>query len=259
MLMQPTIEKLRSMSLHGMVKALEQQSLDPDIQTLSFEDRLGLLVDTESAERQTRKTATRLRNAKAKHQACMEDVKIRANQGLDRSMLKQLALCNWIKDQKDILITGATGSGKTFLACSLINGACRAGYTALYYRTKRLLTNVAVARADGSYSTFLSKLARVNLLVIDDFGHSAIPDDLSSDLLEIIDDRDSKSTIIASQLPTDLWHQTFANATVADAIMDRIIHSSYKFALEVERSLRDPSSNKSQEPLNKKTEDSSSS
>jgi DNA replication protein DnaC len=245
MLLQPTIEKLRALRLTGMLRAFEQQLQDPETKSLSFEDRLGLMLDTESAERNTRRLASRLKAAKPKQQACLEDVKVRV--GLDRSALRQLAQCDWAKEHRNILITGATGSGKTYLACSLINSACRAGYTALYYRAKRLLTNITIAKADGSYTELLSKLARVNVLVIDDFGHSAIPDDTSSDFLEIIDDRDSKSTIIASQLPFDLWHQTFANATVADAIMDRIIHSSYKFTLEVSKSLRDPSTDKTKE------------
>lgn len=247
MLLQPTIEKLRTMRLTGMLRAFEQQLQDPEIKSLSFEDRLGLLLDSEMSERQSKSTASKLRAAKPKLQACIEDVKVRT--GLDRSTLRQLAQCHWIREHRGILLSGATGSGKTYVACSLINSACRMGHSALYYRAKRLFENLAVARADGSYSKLLAKLARIHVLVVDDFGLSAVPEDVSTDFLEVIDDRDSKSTIIASQLPFDLWHQAFANATVADAIMDRIIHNSYKFTLEVKQSLRDPNVNKSaQEP-----------
>jgi len=231
MLMQPTIEKLHLLRLSGMAKALEQQLKDPDIHTLSFEDRLGLLIDTEATERESKRITSRLKAAKPKQQACIEDIKTNPSGGVDKSMLKQLALCHWLRDHRNILISGPTGIGKTYLACSLINGACRTGYRALYYRTQRLFHNAALARSDGTYIKLLTKLARIDLLVIDDFGHAVVTDDMSRDLLEIIDDRDAKSTVIASQLPIDQWHHTFTNATIADAILDRVIHSAYKFEL----------------------------
>ena len=234
MLIQPTIEKLTALRLSGMAKALEQQLKDPDIHTLSFEDRLGLLIDTEATERESKRTTSRLRAAKPKQQACIEDVKTNPACGVDRAILKQLALCNWIRDHRNVLISGPTGIGKTYLACSLINSACRTGYRALYYRAQRLFHNTAVARSDGTYIKLLTKLARVDLLVIDDFGHASLTDEISRDLLEIIDDRDTRSTVIASQLPIDQWHHTFTNATIADAILDRIVHSAYKFDLDGE-------------------------
>lgn len=234
MLVQPTIEKLHTLRLLGMVKALEQQLKDPDIHTLSFEDRLGLLIDTEATERESKRIASRLKAAKPKQQACIEDIKTNPACGVDKSMLRQLALCHWIRDHRNVLISGPTGIGKTYLACSLIHSACRSGYRALYYRAQRLFHNCAVARSDGSYIKLLTKLARIDLLVIDDFGHASVTDEISRDLLEIIDDRDVRSTVIASQLPIDQWHHTFTNATIADAILDRIVHNAYKFDLDGE-------------------------
>ena len=240
MLMQPTIEKLRTLRLTGMIRALELQLKDPEIQTLSFEDRLGLLVDTEATERDSKRLASRLRIAKPKQEACIEDVKTNPAAGVDRGMLKQLALCHWLRDHRNVLLSGKTGVGKTYLACSLINSACRNGYSALYFRAQRLFHHAALARADGSYTKFLTKLSRIDLLVIDDFGHASITDEISRDLLEIIDDRDVRSTVIASQLPTGQWHQTFTNATIADAILDRIVHRAYKFNLDGESRRKPP-------------------
>lgn len=240
MLMQPTIEKLHTLRLSGMAKAFEQQLKDPDIHTWSFEDRLGLLIDTEATERESKRITSRLKAAKPKQQACIEDIKTNPACGVDKAMLKQLALCNWIRDHRNVLISGPTGIGKTYLACSLINSACRSGYRALYYRAQRLFHNTSVARSDGSYIKLLTKLARIDLLVIDDFGHASITDELSRDLLEIIDDRDVRSTVIASQLPIEQWHHTFTNATIADAILDRIVHSAYKFDLDGETRRKPP-------------------
>jgi len=238
--MQQTIEKLRGLRLSGMLRALEQQLNDPDTQLLSFDDRLGLLIDTETTERESKRLASRLRIAKPKQEACIEDVKPNSAAGIDKGVLKQLALCHWLREHRNVLISGKTGVGKTYLACSLINSACRGGYTALYYRAQRLFHQTAVARADGSYNKFLTKLSRIDLLVIDDFGHASITDEISRDLLEIIDDRDVRSTVIASQLPVPQWHQTFTNATIADAILDRIIHNAYKFNLDGESRRKPP-------------------
>lgn len=228
MLMQPTIDKLHSLRLHGMTKAVQQQINDPDIGSLSFDDRLGLIVDTEVTERESRRLHSRLKSARLKEQACMENIDTRQSRGLDKSTLKQLALPLWIKEHRNVLIVGPTGVGKTYLTCSLINSACRNGFSALYLRTNRMLQDFAVARADGSYQKRLAKFAKIQLLVLDDFGLAALADDASRDLLEIIDDRcKSASTIIASQLPIAHWHQTITNSTIADAILDRLIHSSY--------------------------------
>jgi DNA replication protein DnaC len=233
MLIQPTLDKLHSLRLSGMVKALKQQINDPEIVNFSFDDRLGLIVDTELTERENRRLNTRLKAAKLKEQACIENIDSRQSRGLDKSTLKQLALPQWIKDHRNVLIVGPTGVGKTYLACSLINSACRNGFRALYSRTQRMLQNLAIARADGSYQKLLAKLAKIELIVLDDFGLAALADDTSRDLLEIIDDRcKSASTVIASQLPIDHWHQTITNSTIADAILDRLIHNSYKLNLK---------------------------
>lgn len=235
MLIQPTIDKLNSLRLTGMVKAIRQQVNDPDIGTLSFDDRLGLIVDTEMTERENRRLHSRLKAAKSKEEACIENIDPRHSRGLDKSTLKQLSSPDWINHHRNVLIVGPTGVGKTYLTCSLINSACRHGFRALYSRTQRMLQNLAIARADGSYQKILSKLSKIDLLVLDDFGLAALTDDTSRDLLEVIDDRcKSSSTIIASQLPIDHWHQTITNSTIADAILDRLVHNSYKINLKGE-------------------------
>lgn len=235
MLIHPTIEKLHALRLAGMAKALQQQLTDPDVKTLSFEDRFGMLVDAEDTERGSRKLKERLKASKMKEQACVENVDVRHPRGLDKALVKQLAAAQWIVEHRNVLIVGPTGVGKTYLACSLIHSACRHGFRALYVRTQRLLQDLTIARADGSYRRLLNRLAKIDLLVLDDFGLAALPDETSRDLLEVIDDRSGTgSTIITSQLPVDHWHQTIANPTIADAILDRVVHNSYKLNLKGE-------------------------
>jgi DNA replication protein DnaC len=235
MLIHPTIEKLHALRLSGMAKALQQQLTDPDVKALSFEDRFGLLVDAEDTERGSRRLRERLKASKMKEQACAENVDVRHLRGLDKALVKQLAAAQWIVEHRNVLIVGPTGVGKTYLACSLIHSACRHGFRALYARTQRLLQDLTIARADGSYRRLLNRLAKLDLLVLDDFGLAALPDETSRDLLEVIDDRSGTgSTIITSQLPIDHWHQTIANPTIADAILDRVVHNSYKLNLKGE-------------------------
>jgi DNA replication protein DnaC len=232
MLIQPTIDKLHSLRLTGMLKALQQQMNDPDINSLSFDDRFGLMVDTEMTERDNRKLNSRLKAAKLKEQACIENVDLRHSRGLDKTTFKQLSLGLWINQHRNLFIDGPTGIGKTYLLCSLLHSACRNGFTALYTKTQRLLQDLAIARADGSYNKLITRLAKTNLLALDDFGLVPITDDSSRDLLEVIDDRcKSGSTIISSQLPWEHWHQTITNPTIADAIIDRVIHNAYKIKL----------------------------
>jgi len=233
MLIQPTIEKLYSLRLKGMIKAIDQQMKDPEIGALSFDDRFGLIVDTEVTERENSRLNNRLKAAKLKQQACIENIDLRHSRGLDKTTIKQLALPQWVKEHRNVLILGPTGVGKTYLTCSLIHSACRNGFSALYSRTQRLLQDLAVARADGSYKKILARLAKTELLAFDDFGLVSLTDDTSRDLLEIIDDRcQSGSTIIVSQLPISHWHETITNSTLADAILDRLVHNAYKLNLK---------------------------
>lgn len=246
MLINPTIEKLHELGLTGMAQALEQQLTLPDIVSLSFEDRLGMLVDHEATARANKQLKSRLKTAKLRQTACLEDINFRQSRGLDKATIKQLAACKWIAEHLNVLITGKTGVGKTYLACALAHKACQQGFNVLYARAPRLIDDLALARAKGTYNNALSTLARKDLLVIDDFGLVPLADDMARDLLEVIDDRAGvRSTIVASQLPFETWHQTITNATFADAILDRVVHSAYKLKIKGE-TMRDPRNNTEQ-------------
>jgi DNA replication protein DnaC len=235
MLTQVTIDKLRELKLFGMVKGLEEQMQLPDIHELDFSERLGLLTDREMTDRQNRRAKTRLRAAKLRQPACLEDVDYRQPRGLDKSLLVSLASCQWITSHRNIFITGPTGVGKTYLACALAQKACREGYTVLYRRLSRLLMEIALAKGDGSYHKLMDKLARTALLVIDDWGLSELTGEQKRDLLEIIEDRQGlQATIITSQLPLENWHDFIADGTLADAILDRLVHNAYKIKMKGE-------------------------
>lgn len=227
------MEKLRTLRLSGMVKAFEHQLKTEDMQSLSFDDRLGMLADHEMTERENRVMNTRLKTAKLKEQACVENIDFRHTREIEKSTVRTLATCQWIAKHRFLLVTGSTGTGKTYMSCALAHRACQHGYRTLYTRAPRLFHDLSIARADGSYNRLLSKLAKTDLLLIDDFGLVALNDDSARDLLEVIDDRvNTRSTLIASQFPVDTWHQTIANATFADAILDRVVHNSYKLKLK---------------------------
>jgi DNA replication protein DnaC len=233
MLTHPILEKLQLMKFYGMLTALEEQMQMADIEKLSFEDRLALLVDREMTERENRRLKTRLRKAKLRQNACIEDIDFRHPRGLDKTLFMQLADCRYLKEHNNVLIMGPTGVGKTYLACALAQNACRNGYTALYYRLPRLLHELSIAKADGRYSNLLRSIARTDLLVLDDWGLSKFIKEQRHDLLEILEDRNGlRSTLVTSQLPVKHWHEIIADPTLADAILDRFIHNAYKLNLE---------------------------
>ncbi|BAD40284.1 transposase subunit [Symbiobacterium thermophilum IAM 14863] len=212
-----------------------RQQQQPELQSLSFEERLELLVDQEWLDRQNRRLARLLKEAKFRVAACMEDVDYQHPRGLDRTVMRSLAACQWVEYGQHILIAGPTGVGKTFIACALGNAACRHGYTVRYYRVPRLLAELATARVDGSLRRILNTLARTDVLILDDWGLAPISVAESRDLLEVIDDRtQARSTVIASQLPIETWHSVIGDATVADAILDRLVHGAHKLNLKGE-------------------------
>jgi DNA replication protein DnaC len=233
MLTHPITDKLQQMKFYGMLKAFEEQMQMVDIETLTFEDRLALLVDREMTERENRRLKTRLKKAKLRENACIEDIDFRHPRALDKSLFMKLADCRYLKEHNNVLIIGPTGVGKTYLACALAQNACRNGYTALYFRLPRLLHDLSIAKADGRYSNLLKSIARTDLLVLDDWGLSKFVKEQRHDLLEILEDRNGlRSTLVTSQLPVKHWHEIIADPTLADAILDRIVHNAYKLVLE---------------------------
>jgi DNA replication protein DnaC len=235
MLKHPTLDKLHALKLTGMAAALEDQSATPDITDLSFEERLGLLVDREMTERDNRRMSSRLRRAKLRHAAILEDIDYRNSRGLDKGLIQSLASCQWVKEHLNVLITGPTGVGKTWLACALAHKACREGYTAQYVRLTRLLRDLTIAKGDGQYSKLLTSLAKVDVLILDDWGLMKLSAENRRDLLEVLEDRHGRrSTIATSQLPIEEWHGVIGDATLADAILDRLVHNAYKINLRGE-------------------------
>lgn len=232
MLIHPTLDKLRALKLEGFARGLEEQMASPDIESLSFEERLGLLVDREATDRENKRLAGRLYRAKLRQSACLEDIDFRHPRGLDRSLVMGLAGCNWVREHLNVLVTGATGTGKSYLASALAHRACMEGYSALYARTSRLFGELAVARGDGRYAKMLRSLAKTDLLVLDDWGLARLNAEERGDLLEIMEDRyQVRSTIVASQLPVDKWHEVIGDPSVADAVLDRLVNNAYQIAL----------------------------
>jgi DNA replication protein DnaC len=239
MLIHPTIDKLNSMRLAGMAKGLRAQLENPEIHNLPFEDRLALIVEAELLDRESRQLTTRLKGAKLRQNATLEDLDNRTGRGIDRSLLANLATCQWIKRHHNLLITGATGVGKTWLACALSHSACRQGITAVYHRLPSLMQDLELARHDGRYRKVMQGLIRTQLLILDDLGMAPMPTEQLRDLLEIIDERYQKSsTLITSQLPVANWHQALGDPTMADAILDRVVHNAYKIELMAKDSMR---------------------
>jgi len=242
MLTHPTLEHLRALKLDGMARALEEQRLLPACDDLAFEDRLGLLVDRERHWRDNRRLDRLLRAAKLKHaDACLEDVNHGPGRGIDKRLIASLSGCDWIRQAQSLLLTGPTGVGKTWLACALGQQSCRQGFAVLYQRVPRLSEMLRIAHADGSFGRLLGQLARVDVLILDDWGMTPLDQAARHDLLEVIDDRSTtKSTIITSQLPIEHWHAWINDPTVADAILDRLVHRSHRVALKGESLRRKP-------------------
>lgn len=234
MLINQTIDKLERVGLTAMAAGLREQLENaPQYLELTFEDRLGLLVDREVDWRDNRRLATRLKAAKLRHQAAVEDINFRAPRGLDRAVILSLAQGGWVQSHHNLLITGATGCGKSYLSCALAHAAVRQGHTALYVRTPRLLDDLAVTRGDGRYARLLSQLQRVALLVLDDFLLTPATVEQCRDLLEVIEDRAQlRSTLVASQLPVDAWHGAMADPTLAEAVLDRLVHQAHRITIK---------------------------
>jgi len=235
MLTHPTLDKLQALRLNGMRQALEEQIRTPDIEELGFEERMGLLVDREYTERETRRLKARLSKAKLRHNASPEDIDYRTPRGLDKSLMTKLTTCTWLREHLNCLITGPTGIGKSWLACALGHKACREGFSVRHLRLPRFFRELAIARGDGRYHKLLSELAKTDLLVFDDLCMAPLSDEQQRDLLEILDDRfNVRSTLVTSQLPVEHWHQHLGDPTLADAILDRLVHNAYKLNLKGE-------------------------
>ncbi len=235
MFIQPTLDSLNRLKLHGMAAALSEQMTQSAAAGLAFEERFGLLVEREALYRDNRRLARLLQLAQLKVRASLEELDLRSRRGLDRAQIASLGSCDWIRSAQNLLIHGATGCGKTYLACALANQACRQGLSALYVRAPRLFEELKLCHADGSFHKRLAAIAKVNLLVIDDFAISPIGPRERTDLLELLDDRvGTRATLITSQLPIENWHDYIGDPTLADAILDRLVHSAHKIHLEGE-------------------------
>ncbi len=241
MLTQQTLDLLHTLRLTGMAEALEEQRGRPDVAGLAFEERFALLLEREQAARQNRRLTRLLQLARFRLAACMEDVNFRAARGLDRALVMRLASGAWIRQPATLLITGPTGTGKTFLACALGHAACRQGHTVRYVRLPRLLGEELVrARGDGSYGKLLQTLAKTELLILDDWGLAPLGDRERRDLLEVLEDRSGRrATLVTSQVPVDLWHDLVGDPTFGDAILDRLVHQAHRITL-TGASLRGP-------------------
>lgn len=249
MLTQPTIDKLNAMRLYAMAHAFQEQAANPNMAQLSFEERFGLIVDHQMTVLENTRMQSRLKAAKLRLPACIEDLDFRPDREMDRSQIMSLTSNQWVRGKQNILITGPTGAGKSYLACALAQKACRDGHTTFYQRTPRLFHELAVARHDGRYLKLMSSLGKCEVLILDDFLLSSISRDEQRELLEIIEDRyGRRSTIVTSQLPIKAWHDAMQDPTMADAILDRLVHNGHKVELKGD------SMRKKQSSLDRKTE-----
>ena len=235
MLTEQTIQKLYALKLNGMAEACKRQLEQPDLSDLSFQERFSLLVDQQWSWKENHRIKRLLTNAKLKINACIEDIEFRAPRALQKSVILQLAACDWINHAQNVIITGPTAVGKTYLPCALANRACRMGFPAFYIRIPKLFQDLAVSRADGSYPKIVEKLTKSKLLVLDDLGLAPMSSPERRDLLEVIEDRNGlASTIVAAQLSIEDWHENIRDPTIADAILDRVVHNAYEINLKGE-------------------------
>jgi DNA replication protein DnaC len=249
MILEETIKKLHELKLYAMADAVRELTNKPPGHGLCFEEQLGLLVECEWTDRQNKALARRLKQAKLGQSACLEDVRCEPERGLDKAVVRSLSSCQWVRSKQNVIVTGLTGVGKSYLGAALAQAACRNGFRALCTRVPRLVHELAIARADGTYVTVLNRLAQVHVLVLDDFLIAPLKDTERRDLLEIFEDRYGKSsTVITSQLSTKKWHEALSDPTVADAICDRVVHNAHVLAL------KGPSIRK-RNGMNDKTED----
>ena len=235
MLTNPTLDKLQRLRLTGMYDAYREQIESSRYDALDFDQRFALLLDRQEAEQDSRRLQTRLKKAALRQNACVEDIDYRKSRGLNKTAMHALAECRWLRSHENCIITGPTGAGKSYLACALGNQACRRGFTVRYFRAPRLFQELAVARGTGRYDRVLRSLLRTDLLIIDDWATALLTDEERRDLFEIAEDRyDRRSTLIAAQLPIEHWHDTIGDPTLADAILDRLIHNAHTIALKGE-------------------------
>lgn len=235
MLNQPTLDKLQTMKLHGMASAFRLQLETTDTAQLSFEERFALLVDQQWLWKENRALERRLRASKLKERSVVEDIDYQHPRGLDRKLMRTLAASEWVKQHQNLLLIGPTGIGKTWLACALAQKACRDGYTILHKRAAELFRELSVAHADGSFGRLLLRLSRIDVLVLDDFAMAPLKDSERRDFLELCDDRyQRRSTILTSQVPLAHWHEQIGDPTLADSILDRLVHNAYRLELSGE-------------------------
>jgi DNA replication protein DnaC len=240
MLTHPTLNLLHELGLHGMAKGFKELDANPEAASLSHAEWLALILEHEVTLRRQKRFEARSKNARLRQSACVEDVDYRRPRGLERSLFMKLADCQWIRDHRHVLLIGKTGVGKSWLSCALGQKACREDFSVQYHRASRLFAELDLARGDGRYAKLLAKLAKVNVLILDDLGPEPMLPEHRRDLLEIAEDRCGRgSFIITSQVPVDQWHQVIGDPTLADAILDRIIHAAYRIKLDGP-SMREP-------------------